>query len=201
MSLPPQRTVIGIDYSMNSPGVCVKYLNTHRLFGFVNNYNGNLTYDVDKFQFTITENVEVYSSPIDRFDKLARKILWAINRFECNEPAVYIEGYSMGSKGQVFHIAENTAILKHYFHRIGIEVIEVAPTTIKKYATGKGNAKKEDMYDAFVAKTGIDLRAKLIPTRKLGSPVTDLVDAYYIAEYGREQEESKKNANQEKRST
>lgn len=99
----------------------------------------------------------------------------------------------MGSKGQVFHIAENTAILKHYLFHVGIEVVEVAPTTIKKFATGSGRAQKEDMYAAFEKKTEINLKGMLIPNRKLGSPVTDIVDAYFIAEFGRTQHENQEN--------
>jgi hypothetical protein len=189
------RTIIGIDYSMNSPGVCIAgglhagY--PHTLFGFVNSYTGNPRYVEGAFEFNIRGNIEVYKHQIDRFDKLAKLVMFAISGCECIDPIVYIEGYSMGSKGQVFHIAENTAILKHYFHRTGIEVIEVAPTTLKKFATGKGNATKDLMYETFVRDTGIDLRTKLTPTRKLGSPVSDLVDAYWISELGRKLENEK----------
>jgi Holliday junction resolvasome RuvABC endonuclease subunit len=59
----------------------------------------------------------------------------------------------------------------------------VAPTVIKKYATGKGNATKEKMYEAFVKDTFVDLHSIISPTTKLGSPTTDIVDAWYIARY------------------
>ena len=65
--------------------------------------------------------------------------------------------------------------------------ISVPPTVIKKYATGKGNANKEVMYDAFNAEllTPPDLKTSLKPkATKLTSPVTDLVDAYFIAKWG-----------------
>ena len=58
---------------------------------------------------------------------------------------------------------------------------------IKKYATGKGNANKEVMYEAFNAEllTPPDLKTILKPkSTKLTSPVTDIVDAYFIAKWG-----------------
>jgi hypothetical protein len=48
-------------------------------------------------------------------------------------------------------------------------------------ATGKGNADKEMMHDSFMLETGIDLRGVMTPSKKsIESPVSDLVDAYYI---------------------
>ena len=62
-----------------------------------------------------------------------------------------------------------------------------APSTIKKFATGKGNANKELMYEAFVEETGDDL-AKLFEfdPYKGQSPVSDIIDSYYIAKYRNE---------------
>jgi hypothetical protein len=58
-----------------------------------------------------------------------------------------------------------------------------APSAIKKFATGKGNAKKEDMYASFVEETGVDLSIILDQSvdPKVNSPISDIVDAYYIA--------------------
>jgi hypothetical protein len=52
---------------------------------------------------------------------------------------------------------------------------------IKKYATGKGNADKQMMYDSFVQDTGSPLRLTLTPDKKeITSPVSDIVDSYFI---------------------
>jgi len=72
-------------------------------------------------------------------------------------------------------------------YKNGYKFFTVPPTVVKKYATGKGNATKEKMYDAFVAETGVDLHNIISPTTKLGSPTTDVVDAWYIARYMCEQ--------------
>ena len=73
-------------------------------------------------------------------------------------------------------------ILKLQLHRYGYGVEVVPPTVIKKYATGKGNADKEAMYEAYVKDTGLELNKELgLVAGK--SPLSDIVDSYYIALY------------------
>ena len=103
---------------------------------------------------------------------------------------VTIEGYSMGSKGKVFHIAENTGLLKYKLWKHNIPFDTPAPTTVKKFATGKGNAPKERMYECFEATTGWDLES-LLDCRRDKNPVSDVVDAYYMATYGADQNKPK----------
>jgi Holliday junction resolvasome RuvABC endonuclease subunit len=103
--------------------------------------------------------------------------------FEKEKVTILIEDYSFGSKGRVFNLAENCGILKYMLYKAGYRFFTVPPTVVKKYATGKGNATKEKMYDAFVVETGIDLHNIISRTTKLGSPTTDIVDAWYIARY------------------
>ena len=72
-------------------------------------------------------------------------------------------------------------------HKVKQSFTSVPPTVIKKYATGKGNANKEIMYDAFCAEilTPSDLKSRLTPkSKKLRNPVTDIVDSYFICKYG-----------------
>ena len=54
---------------------------------------------------------------------------------------------------------------------------------VKKGATGKGNADKDKMYEAFVNETKIDLK-KIFDTEKVGNPISDIVDSYYIMKVG-----------------
>ena len=60
---------------------------------------------------------------------------------------------------------------------------------VKKYASGKGNADKQLMYDSFVKHTGVDLM-KIFDMNKLNNPVTDIIDSYYIAKVGNENSSS-----------
>ena len=67
----------------------------------------------------------------------------------------------------------------------------VVPSVVKKFASGKGNADKQLMYDSFKEHTEQDL-LKLFDMGKLNNPVTDIIDSYYIAKVGYENIESKK---------
>ena len=61
------------------------------------------------------------------------------------------------------------------------------PTVIKKFATGKGNANKELMYEAFKYEllTPNDLKEQLTPkAKKIINPISDIVDSYFIAKAG-----------------
>ena len=59
------------------------------------------------------------------------------------------------------------------------------PTVVKKFATERGNATKEMMYEQFSKETKVDLMNLVTPDKtKLTNPVTDIVDAYYICKYG-----------------
>jgi Holliday junction resolvasome RuvABC endonuclease subunit len=135
---------------------------------------GKITGDLHKEYYTEQE----------RYDNIAEYFLNLIPTKE--QPQIFIEDYSFGSKGKVFHIAENTGILKHKLWEIGYKFTTIAPTAIKKFATGKGNSDKEKMYGAFLQETKVDVAKLLFPDKKLSSPMTDIVDAFYIAKFGYE---------------
>ena len=169
---------VGIDYSMTSPCVCV-----HR--GDVWSIdNCEFFYQTNKKKSILSFNGFFGTFPIDfenneeRFDSLAEWVLSAVPR----EAAVMIEGYSYASKGQVFNIGENTGVLKNKLWHNDIEYGVIAPGTLKKFATGKGNSKKDAMYDAFFAETNVDL-VGLLGVKNTANPLSDIVDAYYISKY------------------
>lgn len=171
--------IAGLDYSMTSPAICLSDFD----FKYENCTFSYLTtskkYDI---QFdNVTGKLLDYSHSIQRYDLIAIHFLDMM--LDCGVQTCYIEGYSMGSKGRVFDIAENTGIFKHTAWKFGINVITVAPTTIKKFATGKGNANKEKMQDAFISETGINLKDKLNMTEKQWNPSSDIIDAYYVCKY------------------
>ena len=51
---------------------------------------------------------------------------------------------------------------------------------VKKFATDKGNANKDLMYEHFCKDTKTDLM-KTFDMQTLSNPITDIVDSYYIA--------------------
>lgn len=55
---------------------------------------------------------------------------------------VYIENYGFGSKGQVVYQGELGGIIRYGLWKRGIRFHLIAPTTSKKFLTGKGNCDK-----------------------------------------------------------
>ena len=125
-----------------------------------------------------------WKDPIERFRNISDFVLDIISPLL--NPKIYIEGYSFGSKGQgLFQIAENCGILKYRLQEQNLPYETVVPSVVKKGATGKGNADKDKMYEAFVKETKIDLK-KLFDTDKVGNPISDIVDSYFIQKVGYE---------------
>lgn len=68
---------------------------------------------------------------------------------------VVIEGYSFGSKGAaVINIGELGGVIRHSLWSQSIPYVEIPPSCLKKYATGKGNASKDDVLQAGVMRSG-----------------------------------------------
>lgn len=178
---------IGIDYSLNSPAVCI---NEDKLedvdiskvtFHFLTKkkkYLGNIAKGVTGYEYPL------YKTPEERFDAISNWVFDLINDIHSN---VYVEGYSYGSKGQgLFQIAENGGLLKHKLWKSSkVEFNILVPSVIKKRATGKGNADKRKMYEQFMKDGGQDL-VSVLGMNKLDNPVTDIVDSYYIMRTGYE---------------
>jgi hypothetical protein len=58
---------------------------------------------------------------------------------------------------------------------------KIPPTVLKKFATGKGNSNKQQMYDAFVEQEGVDL-IQAMGRKNCDSPVSDIVDAFFLCQ-------------------
>jgi hypothetical protein len=175
--------VVGIDYSMTCPAITI--INGDTPFTFS---NCQCFYRSSKLPNSTLPNVFgsrliEFESNEQRFDDIAS---WAMDCIAVDaQTVVFIEGYSMSSKGLVFNIAENTAILKHKLWKAGVPIQAIPPTVIKKFAFGKGNATKDQMHDIFVKETGTNLLTIYQPKAgSVGSPTGDLVDSYYICKYG-----------------
>jgi len=173
--------IAGVDYSLTSPAVCVHSGDTWSYdncsFHFFRKKN-----IVSKYPFVGYEYPE-WNCDQQRYENLSTWVLDII--FVNGVTKAVIEGYAFGAVGRVFNIAENGGYLKQRLWLCGIEQDTVPPTVIKKFATDKGNASKELMYEAFVEETGVNVFASLdTPDSKNWNPVSDIVDAYYIAKFG-----------------
>jgi crossover junction endodeoxyribonuclease RuvC len=81
-----------------------------------------------------------------RLGRLARDIC---GRIPTDVTLVLIEGPSFGSRDGHAHDRSGLWwLVVSALHKAGIPVAEVAPSSLKLYATGKGNAKKELVVDA-----------------------------------------------------
>lgn len=172
---------VGIDYSMTSPAVTILTADSFTSHFFAQNkkQEGNVPPHFYSYSYPSHSDLD-----IDRYSRLANWVISLANFTQYD--IICIEGYSMGSVGAVFSIAENTAILKNTLYLNNIKYHVVAPTTLKKYATGKGNADKLQMYERFTEKTKTDPRKVYASEKaKLGSPFTDIADSYWLADYSK----------------
>ena len=171
--------IAGIDYSLNGPAICVidtekEFLFKNCSFYFLTDIKKNATVFLNNIH---GENFSEYNQDCERYDTISEWVMRVC--VGCEQVA--LEGYAYNAQGRVFHIAENTGILKYKLWQSSIPVEIVPPSHVKKIATGKGNADKEGMYEAFLNETFISLKDIITPNRSgVVNPVSDLVDAYYI---------------------
>ena len=187
------KRIAGIDYSLTSPAICVWKSTNDRIF----NFDGCDLYYLEKPKRReptphgiLNLHVEPYPEWETEEERHELLSTWAMEIVNGSE--VYIEGYAFATSGKshVRSVAENTGLLKHKMHKVKQPFTSVPPSVIKKYATGKGNANKDLMYEAFTDEllTPTDLKDRLTPkAKKLTNPVTDIVDAYFITKYGWEE--------------
>lgn len=190
------KTIVGIDYSLTSPAICIT-----DDFVYENSYFYFLT-SKKKYEGKIDNNVfgylhDEWTDPIERFKNISTFVFNVMGKHISPQigyksiQKIFIEGYSYGSKGQgLFQIAENCGILKYRLQEHNLPYDTVVPSVVKKFATGKGNADKEKMYDQFYVDTGVNLM-EVFEQNTLSNPVTDIVDSWYIAKAGYETIRSK----------
>ena len=163
---------IAVDFSLNSPGICL-YNDKGKKYHFISYMKsgtgtkaeqrlqeelsllGDVTL-VDQPNFT---NTESFSSAellkVKRYDKMADDIINLIlqNSFDGDGFTIAFEGTSYGSKmgtNNMIDMAAGAAILKLKLLKTlhPEDILTVAPTTIKKFA-GKGNMNKLQLFESF----------------------------------------------------
>lgn len=178
-----------LDYSMTSPAMCVydTIADDYWFYYMTNKKSGvhiakHLDSRLIESRVSVTTDIrdEKVNSSIARFDAIAEYFMETVDHYQIRN--VFLEGYSLGSKGKVFSIAENTAILKYHLLQRYADVRIYPPTVVKKFATGKGNSNKRAMKDAY--ETQVTLPYLQPVSHYTESPYTDLIDAYWIMQYG-----------------
>lgn len=175
---------VGVDFSMTSPAICVHPDQDEWDDSQCIIYNKS-TFTNDSFQIEWGPYLDfekmISTSATESHKRYEEIRQWALTCIP-EDSFIMFEDYAMGAKGKVFNIAENTGITKHSLILRGDIVETIAPTSLKKWASGRGNAKKEDMVDRFHAITGVDLPLLLDQTPDK-SPCSDIVDAYFVCRY------------------
>ncbi len=189
------KKIAGIDYSLTSPAICIYTGDNEKFFEFdsckiyylSNNKRQQQLASCSGISNIVAEPYPEWSTEEERHEKLSS---WTMSLIQgCNE--VFIEGYAFATSAQagVRSIAENTGLLKNKMWLGRIPFKNYPPSVIKKFATGKGNANKELMYEAFMSEflTPDDLKERLTPkANKIVNPVSDIVDSYFITKAGAE---------------
>ena len=191
---------VGIDYSMTSPAMCCYHTTDNQLrWYYMSTTKSKLkeSHNLQSALIDVPKSVQqdILEGSIDasmsRYNQISDYFMRTIDVLRPKQ--IFLEGYSLGSVGKVFSIAENTAILKQKLYDNGHFVSVFPPTVVKKFATGKGNASKQLMREHFLKLHPIANKRKLTEPRitdlhrvahYVDSPMSDLIDAYYILTYG-----------------
>lgn len=202
---------VGIDFSLTSPAICVYKNGEYDFISFFNDggkdwkksksksfkYHNDLCGIIDVIPYTRRIDDGIYRN--EQRTKMADALMIAnliIEKLKMiidDEVIIGLEGFSYGS------ISSSTLDLTMYNSFLRMKLIEtfgsdclniISPTEGKKMLFGKGNAKKEDMIQAFIdnrlnddilsnnafwqycKNNGVDF--------KQPKPIDDLVDAYGI---------------------
>lgn len=115
-----------------------------------------------------------------RLDWIVCAVLFAVPP----RPAVVaVEGYAYARHNQAHQLGELGGVVRLALYRQRLPFVDVAPSALKKYATGSGRAGKDEVLVAAVRRLGYEghdnnqadalfLRAMLLDA--LGSPVVDM---------------------------
>lgn len=94
--------------------------------------------------------------PARRLHELARAVERALKLHPPRPELVIIEGYGLGTPGRLalVRLGELGGVLRLRLFELGVPYVEIPPASLKRYATGNGNADKDRMIAAAQALGG-----------------------------------------------
>ena len=139
--------LIGLDLSLTSTGVCSK--------------EGSFVY-------------QPKTKGMERLANIRDEVMLVVTAQD--DPIVIVEGYSFSSRNSQSHaLGELGGVMRLVLHEAGISYIDVPPTSRAKFATGKGNASKNEVVSSISARTGIVWS---------GKGADDMCDAWILRQMG-----------------
>lgn len=137
----PKRGIISIDPSLT--GLAVVYMTDMGQHHYI-----ELT----------SKPTKTLEGRLKRYNTLARAVV-DILKVTCPVLCL-IEGYSFGSKGaSVITLGEFGGVLRNAIVGIADYTVEVPPTVLKKFITGKGNCGKLEVVTSLSVKYGIEFKS------------------------------------------
>ena len=145
--------VVGLDLSLNSTGISISGGDTVKTYAIAPSFKAK---QEEKIDFIVDEIIHF------TFPSYAKVIF-------------FIEGYSFTQRSaSITILAELAGALKNHLRHNGINYYIIPPTVLKKYVTGKGNAKKEQMLLGVYKTWGMEFITN------------DEVDAYALMQLGKD---------------
>ena len=176
--------VLGIDYSVSCPACC--HLDNWGAARWWVNYKltGRPYRPLPGVSWTPSTTL----GEIPRIIELSKWVCEIVK--EVTPTHIVLEDYAFNASGKITYLSENVGAMKVRLYEFfpDIPLFLVAPTTMKKFATGRGIATKDEIWTAFV-KHNPDREywaAHCHPkARKISSPTADIADSFFLAQYGR----------------
>lgn len=194
--------ILGIDYSKNSPGVCIRRNSSLQFISF---YRGKDSGKISAHYKTLREagvslhfyehnqpkGMEYSESEVWKSMDASRFARWIVSHLPDEVDFVGIEGFSYGSKGNSFVdvVGYGYAIRMAIIDKYSTDKFSVfSPGNVKRVA-GKGNAGKDQIMEFFLESDDRDLsknvlwkglKNEIIDKQK--KPVDDLIDGYFVQE-------------------
>ncbi len=198
---------IGIDFSINSPGICIRadqlsfvgFYNDQGKFpvkdpkGYMVHREISALHDVSIVHFNRRRKHDDYC--IDQAQKIedSHTLATLISSHVPEAAPVGLEGYSYGSKGNSFiDLIAFNSVLRNRLWLDGHQVSVYTPSQVKTCA-GKGNLNKQGMLLAFIENRSGDellegsalwhwcVERRDLVLGEIPKPIDDLVDSYWIS--------------------
>lgn len=161
---PPTNIYVGLDLSLTSTGIAIIHGNqitTRRVTS------------TGKKGATSAEQVARLGALVE---DIAHEVPWT------EHARIAVEGPSYGSTGSAAHILGGFWwMVRHRLATLDLDVVVVPPGTVKKYATGKGNAGKDEVLTAVVRRySHVDVRGNDEADALVLAAIRARVDGYPI---------------------